>query len=399
MGNPMNDAINFDVGLEEIVRRCLWLGNHICSDIASTMRPHLISSITRDSVHEAVDGKLFFEAVAYSSSLVVERLRDEIEENHGWTDGSYNLHMDYALQLGWALGVLTGAENFKKNFFTELLYAYYTPEDVAAYELYWEIPEDCEFDEALYSKARWYVFRVRDVVKVVDKTKMADRAEEMYGNVGLAYYNDAFFMKESEEIIAEVDALGSLKHGYDYLEGGEQEVQEGTCALNDTGEPIPPRDHHYIFAHNLLPSLFFKNPLAFIEKSCEGGTDYAAQMWQRCGETFVNDRSERLSHEGVSIRAIEDFPVIGCIYVLPKATNAAEAIMICALGAIKKTFFGRRKVRSPRYFTLEMGINAEGKPRTVLCEWQDDGNSRQHLNYGDGPAAIPEEFLRACISK
>jgi hypothetical protein len=43
------------------------------------------------------------------------------------------------------------------------------------------------------------------------------------------------------------------------------------------------------------------------------------------------------------------------------------------------------------YFTLEKGRRISGGDRTVLCAW----DKASHINYGDGPAASPAEFVEA----
>ena len=91
------------------------------------------------------------------------------------------------------------------------------------------------------------------------------------------------------------------------------------------------------------------------------------------------------------IKYLEDNTVVGLV-IFPPPKGITEAYFVATVyrPPVKKKWFSKEKALV-RFFTLEHGINSDGSPRTVLCEWTND---ESHLNLGNGPEAIAEAFLK-----
>ncbi len=154
------------------------------------------------------------------------------------------------------------------------------------------------------------------------------------------------------------------------------------------------RTHHYLFAHRVLPSMFYDNPAAFIAGSLEDGAELARRVWDRVGQDFLEDEEEVIASDGLDVLPVKSPPYLGAVYVLPDPVEPVEAYMVCAIGKVKKPFFGDPTLKKPRFFTLELGDDLEGNSYCVLCEWAKDGS---HLNLGAGPEPEPNAFISCCL--
>lgn len=152
-----------------------------------------------------------------------------------------------------------------------------------------------------------------------------------------------------------------------------------------------PRPHHYLFAHRLVPAMFFSNPARFMETLETGGEGLLYFLWDRIRQDMSG--AERLSPEGLRSEFIklEEGVQVGVI-LLPKPTNQAEAFMTAAVYRAE----GKGKVEIQRYFTLEKSILLSGASETVLCEWS---GLDQHLNYGAGTKPEVDAFVKAIQEK
>jgi len=141
---------------------------------------------------------------------------------------------------------------------------------------------------------------------------------------------------------------------------------------------------HYLFAHRFLPELLWQGDsllgiLVNPENQAFLGDqwDAVAQHWE-CAPSAGRERLSFASHW------------IG-------GDNLAVVIFMPPPEQLADAYFAAITT-SPalRYFTLEIGQDQAGRPRTVLGEWTREG---RHLNYGDGPAPDPALFLQAVCEK
>jgi len=157
---------------------------------------------------------------------------------------------------------------------------------------------------------------------------------------------------------------------------------------------MEPREHHYIFAHRILPALFFENPFNFIGSANLKGEEMLKSIWSGFAQEMIEDKSQRLDSERLAVTAVEEHSVLGTLITLPQPEAMAECYYVCAMGELKKNFFGRVKIKKPKFFTLELGVNLDGENRTVFCSWLKNGT---HLNFGGGCEPNPKEFINLCL--
>ena len=154
------------------------------------------------------------------------------------------------------------------------------------------------------------------------------------------------------------------------------------------------REHHYLYAHRIIPKMFYEDPTKFIGLSNVEGKELAVGIWDMVADDIIGNRDNYLSPDGLDVIAVEEHPYIGSIYVMPEATEVAEAIMICALGKIHKPMFGKTKIKNPILYTLEFGLDENQEECTIFCSWNKEGS---HLNFGKGPVATIKAFTEKCI--
>lgn len=159
---------------------------------------------------------------------------------------------------------------------------------------------------------------------------------------------------------------------------------------------IVPRHQHYLFAHHLLRSTFFRNPgLAFrsLEKR---GIDYLVRLWERSAAGSSTEGPEDISCQGLDyeIRDLPDGTMVALI-TLPPADALAEAHFIALVW--------RPYLRTPRpmgislvrYLTLEVGLAApEMTPVPLLAEWT---LQRRHVTHESSGAADLEGFFNRVV--
>lgn len=150
------------------------------------------------------------------------------------------------------------------------------------------------------------------------------------------------------------------------------------------------REHHYLFAHRVLPHLAWDNPEGFyVTAFTDEASEHLHQWWVTLGNQL--DEEHRLPPEGLSWSAFpyDEHLVVTCRFPQPEAmTEAYFATIIC--GPLKDLTKEALEASPMRYILLEYGLDADMKtPRTVLCEWTREGS---HLNRGDGPEPELEIF-------
>lgn len=152
------------------------------------------------------------------------------------------------------------------------------------------------------------------------------------------------------------------------------------------------RIQHYMFAHRVIPQLFFGDPARFFEVFSREADHFLHHFWDRLGEQIAQPEGH-VDPAGLhgEVRALDNDVEVALI-TLPEPAAVAEAYFAAA---VYRPQPGGADLA--RYFTLEYGITIpEGKPRTVFCGWTADGN---HFNMGDGPAADPDAFLAVVQAK
>ena len=206
---------------KEIFLRSWWLAYKVSETAIAQFEPTAISSWINDVVLRKQDQKLLFEALGYAMSFVLDRLCDEIAKFHGWTDETYDLHSDYRVFLGKAFDQVFGFETQDEGVFNEILRNYYLPEYDDGYDDLWEVsnkPEEAlgkkNTLEALseppseddYNIERYYVYRLSKMLNIVDLSKVIENILP-YRNIGLTFYDKAFFGLNSQAIEKELRQL------------------------------------------------------------------------------------------------------------------------------------------------------------------------------------------------
>ncbi|BBB62461.1 hypothetical protein UNDKW_4188 [Undibacterium sp. KW1] len=157
-----------------------------------------------------------------------------------------------------------------------------------------------------------------------------------------------------------------------------------------------PREQHYVFAHQGVRQACVDNPLQFFSlMASEEQKPYLAWMWDVCAK-YVKNPSKELSVDDVVVTTCRMGPYPAVILRMPEPRAVAEVHYIAAVLMVNGENELPQEDVGIRYFTLECGINLDGTPRTVFCEWTDDD---AHLNFGDGPQADVDAFAHAVAGK
>jgi hypothetical protein len=155
------------------------------------------------------------------------------------------------------------------------------------------------------------------------------------------------------------------------------------------------RQAHYVFAHYALRSVALNDPVF-----------YFGVLASPDGPTFLDDLLKTVAEHALPGDPPPDFSAADCrihtvragvypcaVVELPPPHAMAEAYFTAAVLVANPGPEQLHLMNVPvRYFTLELGLNLDGKPRTVLCEWTKDGT---HRNFGDGPSSTVEQFVPA----
>lgn len=160
-----------------------------------------------------------------------------------------------------------------------------------------------------------------------------------------------------------------------------------TSAGVETIELNQPREHHYLFAHQVLPVMFHSAPERLLNLLAEQGHNLLRLWWYRVAECI--EESDWLSAQGLdyALRRLDEQTQL-ILITFPPPRNVTELYFA---GLVYRS--ARLKERGyARYFTLELGYNLAGGPRPVLGEWLANGH---HLQHGDGPAPEAALFVEA----
>ncbi len=167
-----------------------------------------------------------------------------------------------------------------------------------------------------------------------------------------------------------------------------------------------PRGQHYTFAHRFLPALarqmgaFILVILANDDKRDE----FLQSVWADCGQgetgedlVAPNGLRASVTRAGEQLVAIVTLPTpqrtteahfVAILSDLPPETDDADAESSDEAREVLRLLLRSMPVR---YFTLEKGIELDGRARSVFCEWTEEG---AHLNMGQGPSPDEGEFFR-----
>lgn len=150
---------------------------------------------------------------------------------------------------------------------------------------------------------------------------------------------------------------------------------------------VPPRNHHYTFAHVLLPTAFLKDPVKFITAFREEGSVYLWFCWDQVGKTLPE--GERLPKGALDFRLVDlGENTDALVIALPTPKGMTEAHYMALV---------HRPAQSPttaaltRVIALENSADENDKPTTCLCEWVGTG----HYNLGEGPKPTLDKFIDA----
>lgn len=141
-----------------------------------------------------------------------------------------------------------------------------------------------------------------------------------------------------------------------------------------------PRNHHYQFAHRVLPELAQRiGPQMVTEEPPAGYTDVLKFLWDNVGENLALE--DRLPSDSVTGRRIEADGFRLLLVQLPEPAAPTEAHFVAVVLP--------EDADQVRYFTLERA--ALQPDATMLGSWSD----HSHFNLGPGPHPDPTAFVAA----
>lgn len=217
---------SFQRDAKEIFVRSWWLANKVCAAAVSQYPPTAPSSLIDDERFHEQYKQILSEIIGYTISFVLNRLRDDIEKHHGWTDATYDMNIRYQVSIGMAFDKVFGVRGPGEGVFIDLFQEYYTPDYEHGYEQYWRIPHevtdpdmDTTLEELLqdirndpkadeyYNVDRLYTYRLSKIVNVVDRDKVISNAQSLYRGIALSFYDEAFFSLSLKRIKKELKAM------------------------------------------------------------------------------------------------------------------------------------------------------------------------------------------------
>lgn len=143
------------------------------------------------------------------------------------------------------------------------------------------------------------------------------------------------------------------------------------------------RDHHYVFAHQYLPTAFYQHPMELADAFDRDGESLLRELWLDA----ANGLSTALPAEGLDLEVGYYSPSFSIYYItLPTAEAVPEAYFT----ALVYDGFDQY------YLTLEKSfgtLKAEGTG-TMLCAWSPEA---AHLSFGPGPEPTLEAFQEAVL--
>lgn len=143
------------------------------------------------------------------------------------------------------------------------------------------------------------------------------------------------------------------------------------------------RQHHYVFAHRVMPRLFYRDATKLLNALAERRAELLRAMWVDLGEQFFPTAQVAPDGLDVIVPPVRD-GVRMVVLVFPAPAASAEAYFAALVAGPDGTL---------RYLTLERAIDLAGAdgPATVLGGWDAEG---AYLSFGEGSPPIVEEFER-----
>jgi hypothetical protein len=146
--------------------------------------------------------------------------------------------------------------------------------------------------------------------------------------------------------------------------------------------PTPLRDHHYRFAHRLLPRIFFAHTDILFQRLQNDPDAEIRRLWTMAAEPLPDEK--HLVADGLVVeysRSVDGTSMV--VVTMPPALAQPEAIFVAMV------IRGQER----RYITYERSehLLEQDKSVAVLCEWFSDGS---RANYGER-----ENYDRATFDK
>lgn len=216
----VHEQKNFFTTDEEMFLRSWWLAENVLAEVWKAYSPSAVSAYIADEHFREQDQIILSETIGYTMSFVLNRMKDEIDLNHGFTKKTDRLHKDYILTLGIAFDQAIGYGATSERIFGKIIEDYYSPDYDDGYDHYWMIsifgPEDTEvrFGEIYknyYNPERLYVYRLHIKFGDVSHYKLLHDLRILYRDIGLSFYDQAFFRLDRQQIEEQLKQVVNLQ--------------------------------------------------------------------------------------------------------------------------------------------------------------------------------------------
>lgn len=172
-------------------------------------------------------------------------------------------------------------------------------------------------------------------------------------------------------------------------------AQSPASALGTAGaEEGAPREHHYHFAHRMLPVALFNQPEHVWNKlRGEQARAFVETLWEATGAHLPP--SDCISPAGLSLSFSDTLGggYMAVVLRLPPARRVTEAHAVCVVFKTGKRKLFFRKPSVVRYFVLEMGFpNDDGSHHEYIAEYRADGT---RIRMGDAADTSEDAILLA----
>ena len=144
--------------------------------------------------------------------------------------------------------------------------------------------------------------------------------------------------------------------------------------------PNSPRPHYFNFAHLALPELFTRDAARLMRSLDDEGEEFLNYLWNSVSK--YEDAALTVD-EHIAVEMIDKGSLRIALITLPKPERPTEAYFAAPV-------FDPIEGIS-RYFTLEIGLNANSEPITSLGEWR----GVQHIHLDTVENASKVAFLKA----
>lgn len=227
---------------KERLFRSWWFAMNVVEKTTAVLAPTSISSWIDDSHYEEMDNQFLLEALGFTVAPVLDRIVEDIEKLHGeqlkgQKDGQLSLYLDYRVAVAWGCGRALIGEDDPSNLFYKTLSNYHRPTEdeefaeldsefgdlqffnsesglafrsapqIAARRPAWSYPH-AAFD----SRENYYAYRVSRFTRVSDPVRLVSIALTRFGNIGLSFYEDAFFNLSLKKVKKQLTDLVGM-HG------------------------------------------------------------------------------------------------------------------------------------------------------------------------------------------